>query len=114
MALYNWCRVNYDEEHILSQKDLLQGDIIANKDPSLLLRVTQSLLDERLFRTHELRSGGIGWKIVSHVSAEKCVPPMSLSTCRCTDLDPTGTKTSHPTNPLSTLSSNLLGEPGLG
>lgn len=71
VALYNWCRVNYDEEHILSQKDLLEGDIIPNKDPSTLLSVTQSLLDERLFRTHELRGGGIGWKIVSHVSAEK-------------------------------------------
>lgn len=71
IALYNWCRINYDEDHILSQKDLLGGNIIPNKDPNVLLAVTQSLLDERLFRTHELRAGGIGWKIVSHVSAEK-------------------------------------------
>ena len=71
VALYNWCRINYDEEHILSQKDLLEGDIIPNKDPNVLLAVTQSLINERLFRTHDLRSGGIGWKIVSHVSAEK-------------------------------------------
>jgi hypothetical protein len=71
VALYNWCRVNFDEEHILSQKDLLGGDIIPNKDPQLLLNVTQSLINERLFRTHDLRSGGYGWKIVSHVSAEK-------------------------------------------
>lgn len=71
VALYNWCRVNYDEDHILSQKDLLEGDIIPRKDPQILLHVTQSLIDQRLFRTHDLRSGGIGWKIVSHVSAEK-------------------------------------------
>ncbi|ERF72577.1 hypothetical protein EPUS_02859 [Endocarpon pusillum Z07020] len=69
--LYNWCRVNYDEEHILSQQDLLAGDVIPNKDPNLLLAATQSLINDRLFRTHDLRSGGIGWKIVSHVSAQK-------------------------------------------
>ncbi len=71
LTLYNWCRVNYDEEHILSQKDLLEGDIIPNKDPNVLIKVAQSLIDQRLFRTHDLRSGGIGWKIVSHVSAQK-------------------------------------------
>jgi hypothetical protein len=78
VALYNWCRINFDAEHILSQDDLLKGDIIPNKDPNILLEVTQSLLNERLFRTHELRSGGYGWKIVSHVSAEKSVTRRDL------------------------------------
>lgn len=71
IALYNWCRITYDADHILSQGDLLAGDIIPNKDLSLLLKATQSLINDRLFRTHDLRSGGIGWKIVSHVSADK-------------------------------------------
>jgi RNA polymerase Rpc34 subunit len=69
--LYNWCRQNYDEDHIFSQKDLLEGDIISNRNPDLLRPIVQALIDQRLFRTHELRGGGLGWKIVSHGSAEK-------------------------------------------
>lgn len=70
-ALYNWCQANFDEGHILSQNDLLGGDIIPNKDMDLLMKVVQSLIDQRLFRTHELRTGGIGWKIESQANAEK-------------------------------------------
>jgi hypothetical protein len=77
VALYNWCQVTFDDDRILSQKDLLSANIIPDRNPNILLAVTQTLLNERLFRTHELRGGGIGWKIVSHVSAEKLESPYS-------------------------------------
>ena len=70
-SLYEWCRKNRDPEDVLVQDDLFQSDVIPNKDIHVLLEATQILVNEHLFKIHDVRGGGIGWKLVSEERAAK-------------------------------------------
>ena len=73
-AIYNHCRENHGPDDLLQQDDLLKPDIIPNKDLDLLLQVCQLLVNQHLFKTHDVRSGGIGWKLRTKEIAEKYDP----------------------------------------
>jgi DNA-directed RNA polymerase III subunit RPC6 len=69
-AIYEYCREYHDPGEILVQEHLLKPDIIPSKDLNILLQVCQHLVDNHLFKTHEIKGGGIGWKLVTRESAE--------------------------------------------
>ena len=69
-AIYEYCRGNHDPGEILVQEHLLRPDIIPNKDLAILVQVCQHLVDSHLFKTHDVKGGGIGWKVVTRESAE--------------------------------------------
>ena len=69
-ALYDYCRANHASDTLLVQEHLLKPDIIPNKDLSILVQSCQYLVDQHLFKTHEIKGGGIGWKVVAIESAE--------------------------------------------
>jgi len=69
-AIYEYCRENHDPGETLVQEHLLKPDIIPNKDLAILVQVCQHLVDNHLFKTHDVRGGGIGWKLVTRESAE--------------------------------------------
>lgn len=70
-ALYEYCRENHDPDDILLQELLLKPDIVPDKDLEILLLVCQHLVDSRLFKVHELKGGGIGWRLITRERAEK-------------------------------------------
>jgi len=70
-AIYEYCRSQLNTEDIILQHHLLEPDIIPGKSPDILLAVCQHLVDNHLFKIHELRDGSIGWKVVSRESAQK-------------------------------------------
>ena len=61
-ALYERCREAGPENGLFSQDDLLNLDVIPNKDTVLLLRVVQSLSNDKLFVTMREASGQVLWK----------------------------------------------------
>ena len=69
-AIYDYCRDNHGPEEILVQDQLFKPDIIPNKDLNILLQVCQHLVNQHLFKTHELRGGGFGWKLNTRERAE--------------------------------------------
>ena len=58
---------------MFSQDDLLQLDVIPNRDLALLARVVQSLSDDRLFITMREVSGQVLWKWRDAQEAHKSV-----------------------------------------
>lgn len=60
--LYERCQQEFPEDVLFSQDELLQLDIIPNKDLLLLARVVQSLSDDKLFVTMRESSGQVSWK----------------------------------------------------
>ena len=69
-AIYEYCRESHDLGETLVQEHLLKPDIIPNKDLDILVQVCQHLVDNHLFKTHDLKGGGIGWKVITKESAE--------------------------------------------
>ena len=69
-AIYEYCRENHDPSEVLVQEHLLKPDIIPNKDLGILVQVCQHLVDNHLFKTHEIKGGGIGWKLATRENAE--------------------------------------------
>jgi DNA-directed RNA polymerase III subunit RPC6 len=69
-AIYEYCRENHDPGDTLVQEHLLKPDIIPNKDLAILVQVCQHLVNDHLFKTHDVKGGGIGWKLVTRESAE--------------------------------------------
>lgn len=69
-AIYEYCRENHDPSETLVQEHLLKPGIIPNKDLAILVQVCQHLVDNHLFKTHDIKGGGIGWKLVTRESAE--------------------------------------------
>jgi DNA-directed RNA polymerase III subunit RPC6 len=69
-AVYEYCRENHDPGEILVQEHLLKPDIIPNKDLAILVQVCQHLVDNHLFKTHDIKGGGIGWKLATRETAE--------------------------------------------
>lgn len=72
-ALYERCREAGPENGLFSQDDLLQLDVIPNKDLLLLARVVQSLSDDKLFVTMRESSGQVLWKWRDAQEAHKLV-----------------------------------------
>ncbi len=69
-AIYEACRNHGDEDRLFSQYDLLELDIIPNGDPQLLLRVLQSLTNEKLLIAVSIQ-GGLAWRWRSREDAQK-------------------------------------------
>lgn len=69
-AIYEYCRENHDPSEVLVQEHLLKPDIIPNKDLAILVQICQHLVDNHLFKTHDIKGGGIGWKLATRESAE--------------------------------------------
>ncbi|KAL1984843.1 hypothetical protein VTN96DRAFT_8598 [Rasamsonia emersonii] len=69
--LYEKCRSKYSEDHLIYQQDLLSLGVIPNNDLNLLLECTQSLVDQKLFRTHQDKDDRLAWKLISQKDAER-------------------------------------------
>jgi hypothetical protein len=67
--LYDYCREHHDADDVLLQTDLLKPDIIPNKELDLLVAVCQHLVDQHLFKIHDTRANGIGWKLLTRENA---------------------------------------------
>jgi DNA-directed RNA polymerase III subunit RPC6 len=75
-ALYERCREAGDSNGgLFSQDDLLRLDVIPNRDAILLMRVVQSLSDDKLFVTMREASGNVLWKWRDAQEAHKSVFP---------------------------------------
>ncbi|KAJ5180860.1 hypothetical protein N7492_004070 [Penicillium capsulatum] len=70
-ALYDACYAQFEPDQLLNQHDLFGLDVIPKNDLSTLLQVTQSLVDQKLFRTHQVQGGRLAWKLISREDAEK-------------------------------------------
>lgn len=70
-ALYEHCRDHFAPDEILLQEMLLKPDIIPDKDLGTLLLVCQNLVNNHLFKIHDVRGGGIGWKLNTKERAGK-------------------------------------------
>lgn len=69
--LYEKCRSKFSEDHLIYQQDLLSLRVIPNNDLNLLLECTQSLVDQKLFRTHQDKDDRLAWKLISQKDAER-------------------------------------------
>ena len=61
-----------DPRKYFNQANLFDLGIIPNNDVNILLKVTQALVDEKLFKI--LQSEGLAWKLRSQEEARKFVP----------------------------------------
>lgn len=69
--LYDACLEQFEPDQLLNQQDLFGLGVIPKDELSLLLQVTQSLVDQKLFRTHQVQGGRLAWKLISREDAEK-------------------------------------------
>ncbi|KAK5198255.1 34-kDa subunit of RNA polymerase III (C) [Exophiala xenobiotica] len=69
-SLYDWCRNNRDLGHVFSQEELLDTDIIPNRDITVLLSSVQHLVASHLFKLHDRTGGTIGWELVDQEKAK--------------------------------------------
>lgn len=76
-ALYERCKEagSANGNDLFSQDDLLRLDVIPNRDLALLIRVVQSLTDDKLFVTMREASGQVLWKWRDAQEAHKYVHP---------------------------------------
>jgi DNA-directed RNA polymerase III subunit RPC6 len=72
-ALYERVKETGRENDLYSQDDLLKLDVIPNRDAVLLLRIVQSLTDDKLFVTMREASGQVFWKWRDAQEAHKYV-----------------------------------------
>jgi DNA-directed RNA polymerase III subunit RPC6 len=72
-AIYEAMRENGEEDRLYSQYDLLDLDIIPDRDAQLLLKTVQSLTNDKLLVVVSV-SGGLAWRYRSREEAKKCVP----------------------------------------
>ena len=73
--LYDACLplVEYDPKRYFNQASIFDLNIIPNNDVNILLRVTQALVNEKLFKI--LQSEGLAWRLRSVEEARKFVFP---------------------------------------
>ena len=75
--LYDACleTVKQDPRKYFNQSTIFELNIIPNNDVNLLLRVTQGLVDEKLFKI--LQSEGLAWRLRTQDEARKfdSLPP---------------------------------------
>ncbi|KAL6252857.1 34-kDa subunit of RNA polymerase III (C) [Rhinocladiella similis] len=69
-SLYEWCRKNYDFGYVFTQEELLQSNIIPNKDINVLLTSVQHLVVSHLFKLHDRQGGTIGWELIAQEKAQ--------------------------------------------
>lgn len=69
--LYDACSEQFESDQLLNQQDLFALEVIPKDDLATLLQVTQSLVDQKLFRTHQVQGGRLAWKLVPREDAEK-------------------------------------------
>ncbi|CRK43575.1 hypothetical protein BN1723_016216, partial [Verticillium longisporum] len=60
-AIYEACQNNGGEDQLYTQDDLLELDVIPNRDASLLLKALQSLSNEKLLNAVATQSG-LAWR----------------------------------------------------
>ncbi|KAJ9150385.1 DNA-directed RNA polymerase III subunit RPC6 [Pleurostoma richardsiae] len=70
-ALYDQCQQNGSDSRLYTQKDLLDLRIVPNNDGHMLLRIVQSLTDERLLIPVNDQRVGLAWKWRSREDARK-------------------------------------------
>ena len=76
--LYDAClNVADSPRQYFNQATIFELGIIPNNDVNILLKVSQALVDERLFKI--LQSEGLAWRLRSQDEARKFVP----STIQC-------------------------------
>ena len=74
-GIYNDCAefARANPKYVFRQAFIFELNRIPNEDVQMLLRVTQDLVDEKLFKiVHD--SDGMGWRLRSVDEAEKYVP----------------------------------------
>ncbi|KAH6669636.1 DNA-directed RNA polymerase III subunit RPC6 [Plectosphaerella plurivora] len=69
-AIYEAMRENGEEDRLYSQYDLLDLDIIPDRDAQLLLKTVQSLTNDKLLVVVSV-SGGLAWRYRSREEAKK-------------------------------------------
>lgn len=71
-ALYSWCRNEKDFGYVFVQEELLNSNIIPNRDLNILLSATQYLVSKHLLKLHDIKGHeGIGWELVSPDTAKR-------------------------------------------
>ncbi len=71
-ALYQWCVDNRDTGDVLSQEELLNSNIIPNRDINILAGAVGHLTKTRLFKSHDVKgSKAVAWELVSLENAAK-------------------------------------------
>lgn len=70
-SLYEWARSNKDAGDTLTQDDLLDSGIIPGRDLRILIDAVQHLLNKRLFRPVDVKTGGLGYQLVEQSAAQK-------------------------------------------
>lgn len=80
--LYEACLpfVEEDPKKYFNQASIFELGIIPNNDVHILLRVTQALVDEKLFKIYTQE--GLAWRLRSQDEARKSVPLFSSSSYR--------------------------------
>jgi DNA-directed RNA polymerase III subunit RPC6 len=74
--LYDACAplVAEDPRKYFNQASIFELGIIPNDDVNILLKVTQALVDDKLFKI--LQSEGLAWRLRSVEEARKSVPSL--------------------------------------
>lgn len=70
-ALYDRCISEFSSDHLFYQQDLLSLNVVPDNDLALLLRCTQSLVDQSLFRLLQGKDDRLAWKVIEQSDAEK-------------------------------------------
>lgn len=86
--LYDACAplVAQNPRMYFNQASIFDLDVIPNNDVNILLRVTQALVDDKLFKI--LQSEGLAWRLRSVEEARKFVSlPFPRPASRCTRAD---------------------------
>ncbi|KAF9886440.1 34-kDa subunit of RNA polymerase III (C) [Aspergillus nanangensis] len=69
--IYDACVKDFPTDKLFYQQDLLGLGLVPKGDVSLLLRCTQLLVDQKLFRLLQGKNDRLAWKIISREDAEK-------------------------------------------
>ena len=72
-ALYDWCRNNHGYGHVFSQDELLDSDLIPDRNIHTLLPALQHLVLKSLFRIHDRLGNTIGWELIEPEKAKKYI-----------------------------------------
>jgi DNA-directed RNA polymerase III subunit RPC6 len=81
-AIYEQCQNRGDETKLFTQADILDFNVIPNRDVGTLLRVVQALCDDKLLNPVS-HVGGLAWRWKSAEEAEKYVIFTSNALSRC-------------------------------
>ena len=74
-ALYQWCVDNHETGEVIHQEELLNCNIIPNRDVNILLGAANHLIRTRLFKTHDVKGfTGVAWELISEQHAAKYIP----------------------------------------